>query len=175
MKNLFISLIYLYAISIISCEQSTNKKSLEELKKENAIDVKNYTGNAYIFNDPEIYGSRCFIIPVNEQDSINFNKLNVEDAIKGRVSIQMFFGHPDFMNLINDKRKRIISYKVCNLPKDSMFFSKVFISYKNCVEIKRNETNVNDVDSCNSKLVERTDSTQFFFRIYQGCIRNAGL
>lgn len=166
MKFFFILLIYLYAIGITSCGRSVNKHSLNELKSKSFTDVKSYTGNAFVFSDPEIYRARCFIIPVKEQDSIKFINLNIKEAIKGRVSIQMFFGHSDLLKLINDTRKEMINYKACNLPKDSMFFSRVFISYKNCVEMKRNETNENETDSCNSKLVERTDSTQFVFHIY---------
>lgn len=167
MKSLFIPLIYLYAISIISCGQSVNNQSLNELKSKSITDVKSYTGNAFVFSDPEIYRARCFIVPVKEQDSMKFKNLNIEEALKGRVSIQMFFGHSDLLKLINDKSKEMINYKACNLPNDSMFFSRVFISYKNCVEMKRNEANGNEADSCNSKLVERTDSTQFIFHIYQ--------
>lgn len=159
--------VYLFAVSILSCGERDIKQPLKKENKNNITDVRNYTGNAFIFIDPEIYRSRCFIIPVNEKDSIKFKKLNIEEGIKGRICIQMFLGHSDLLRLVNDKGKEIINFKACNLPKDSMFFSRVFLSYKNCVEIKKNETKTNDVDSCNSKLVERTDSTQGFFRIYQ--------
>ncbi len=166
MKKIFIPIFYLYTISIFSCGQNNSKNPLQEINRNHITDVRGYTGNAFIFSDPEIYRSRCFIIPVEEQDSTMFKKLNVEEGIKGRICIQMFFGHSDLLQLVNDKGKEIIAYRACNLPKDSMFFSRVFISYKNCTEKKRNEISSN-VDSCNSKLVERTDSTQFFFRIYQ--------
>jgi hypothetical protein len=78
----------------------------------------------------------------------------------------MFFRHPGLLQLIDDPRKEIITFRACNLPKDSMFFSRAFVSYKNCMVMKKNETDTNDSDSCNSILVERTDSTQLFFRIY---------
>lgn len=132
-----------------------------------SADVGGFTGNAFIFSDPEVYRARCFIFPVCEQDTAVFKKFNVEDGIRGKISIQMFFGHPDLLKLVNDKNKGVISYRACNLPKDSMFFSRVFIDYKNCVEVKRKDTAAIYVDSCNSKLVERTDSTEFFFHIYQ--------
>ncbi|MEI6811120.1 MAG: hypothetical protein WCK60_03685 [Candidatus Nomurabacteria bacterium] len=167
MKNISIPLLYLCVISVFSCGQNIRKQSVVQINKNHINDVRSYTGNAFIFSDPEVYGARCYIIPAKEQDSSEFKKLNIEEGIKGRVSIQMFLGHSDLLKLVNDKNKEIIKYKGCNLPKDSMFFSRVFISYKNCVEIKRNESNASDADSCNSKLVERTDSTQGSFRIYQ--------
>jgi len=167
MKNLY-PILYLYIITTFSCSQNNNNKTTsQEINRKTTTDITRYTGNAFIFSDPETYRARCFIIPVKEQDSSVFKKLNVEEGIKGKISIQMFFGHSDLLKLVNDKGKEIINYRACNLPKDSMFFSRVFISYKNCVVIKRSEANGNEVDSCNSKLVERTDSTQFFFHIYQ--------
>ncbi|MBN9350357.1 MAG: hypothetical protein J0H55_06700 [Chitinophagaceae bacterium] len=167
MKKIFIPIFFLYAISFFSCGQKNTKKELQKANKKNITDVRSYTGNAFIFSDPEIYRARCFIIPVDEKDTTTFRKLNVEKGIKGRICIQMFLGHSDLLKLVNDRNKDIISYKACNLPKDSMFFSRVFISYKNCVEIKRTDAKGNVDDSCNSKLVERTDSTEGFFYIYQ--------
>jgi hypothetical protein len=165
MKNISLAVLYLYAISQFSCGQNNNKPL--EINRKDITNVTSYTGNAFVFSDPEVYRARCFIIPVKEQDSIKFRRLNVKEGIEGRICIQMFFGHSDLLKLVNDRGKEIINYKACNLPKDSMFFSRVFISYKNCVEIKRRDANENNADSCNSKLVERTDSTEGFFRFYQ--------
>src|SRR5690606_31740941 len=115
--------------------------------------------------DTDIYRNRCFIIPVNDIDSNSFKTISVNKVIKNRICIQMFFGHSDLMKLV-DNSKEIIGYKACNLPKDSMLFSRAFISYKNCVEMRSRNmktSQLKETDSCNSKLVERTDSTQFNF------------
>jgi|GEM_PF-5036928 len=167
MKNILILIIYLLVLNIYSCDQNNSKKGSQKQNKKGVTDVKNYTGNAFIFNDPKTFGARCFIIPVEERDSSKFINLNVEQGIIGRVCIQIFFGRPDLLKLVNDKRKERIDFKACNLPQDSMFFSRAFVSYKNCVEIKKSDNNENDADSCNSKMVDRTDSTEGYFRIYQ--------
>jgi hypothetical protein len=163
MKMIRIPLAYFYLLCVISCGEDKTNVSAKEPGSNNTLDVRNYTGNAFIFSDPEISRSRCYIIPVIEQDSIDFKKLNVEEGIRGKISIQMFFGHSDLLKLIHDKNKERITYKACNLPSDSIFYSRVFISYKNCVEMKDSGT----TDSCNSVLIERTDSTEFLFRFLQ--------
>lgn len=110
---------------------------------------------------------------MDERDSAVFKKMNVVDAIKGRVCIQLNAGC--FSTFYNDSSKKIMANRACNLPYDSMFYSRVYVYYKNYSEVLIHPTDkdgkpikLRQRDSCNTKVITETDSSSFdVFHIYQ--------
>jgi hypothetical protein len=55
----------------------------------------------------------------------------------------------------------------CVIYQKILCFSKVFINYKYCIEFRSKNMTAENTYNCSSKLVERTDSTEYFMHIYQ--------
>ncbi|MDP3929527.1 MAG: hypothetical protein Q8R57_10935 [Bacteroidota bacterium] len=156
---------------LFSCNNHPQNKG--EDKTQEVTDVRNLQGNAFVFTELEPHNNRVYVIPANEKDSNAFKRKNVVDAIKGKICIQLNIGC--FSNFYSDVNKRIMAYKACNLPYDSMFYSKAFIHYKNYTEVLIRPTDeagksikLRREDSCNTKVITETDSSSFnIFHIYQ--------
>lgn len=165
--------IYFLTVVIImlffSCDE--NKIKQAEHKESPITDVKNLHCNAFVFIPT--WGDKVYIIPSDIQDSIQFKKVDIEKAIKNKVSIFMIVGLNNLRKLSNDKNSGVLTSKPCNLPYDSMKYSRVFISYKNYSDTeqitysKTHDMQYRDKDSCNTKSVFYTDSSSLDIHIYQ--------
>lgn len=168
MKSLhFLTVIILL---LFSCNENQLKQATDE--KLLITDVKNLHCNAFLFTPT--WGDKVYIIPSDIQDSIQFKKVDVEKAIKNKVSIFMIIGLNNLRKLSEDKNSGVLAFKPCNLPSDSMKYSRVFISYKNYSDSeqmtysKTHNIQYRQEDSCNTKAVFYTDSSSFdIFYIYQ--------
>lgn len=169
MKNIYF--IASFSLFLLSCDDQ-RKNKLDD-KTQEATNVKEIRGNVFVFTELEPHNNRMYIIPVNEKDSVVFKKMNVIDAIQGKICIQLNTGC--FSNFYNDANKKIMAYKACNLPYDSMFYSRAFVYYKNYAEVLIHPKDKNGKpiklrheDSCNTKVITETDSSSFnIFYIYQ--------
>jgi hypothetical protein len=162
------------SILLISCKEPHNADLI--IKSKSIIDVTKYTGNAMVFFNEEICGDRLYVIPVIGVDNNIFKKIDVLKAIEKSLCIQMHLDRKRFLSILNDKSKSLLMHKVCNLPCDSMYYSRVFISYKNYESMvlwhydkNHNIVKVNNyADSCSTKVIMETDSSEIrSFRIYK--------
>ncbi len=159
-----------YIIFLFSC---VNHKDKDDYQRQKVTNVENLSGNVFIFTELEPHDNIIYIIPVDEKDSAVFKKMNVVDAIQHKICIQLNTGC--FSNFYKDEFKKIMAYKACNLPFNSMFYSRAFISYKNYSEVLIRPTDKNgkpiklsQEDSCNTKVITSTDSSSFeIFHIYK--------
>jgi hypothetical protein len=169
MKNIYF--LAPFILLFFSCANHSQDKA--EDKTQEVTNVKNLRGNVFVFTELEPHNNRMYIIPVDEKDSVVFKKMNVVDAIQGEICIQLNTGC--FSDFYNDVSKKIMAYKACNLPYDSMFYSRAFVYYKNYSEVLIRPTDKNgkpiklrQEDSCNTKVITETDSSSFeIFHIYQ--------
>lgn len=151
-------------IALISCHRIDNKKS--NFFKKIPTDITGYNGNAIVFYNEDICGNLLFIIPVSEMDSNLFKTQDVSNYLEKSLSIQVYFNHKIFISLIEDKNRKLLSPKACSMPYDSMYYSKVNLSYQNYAEVIRYEYDKNNKivrasnrDSCNTRAIHETDSS----------------
>jgi hypothetical protein len=158
-------------ITFLSCNSPKDK--LPNIKKLKA-DIVNYTGNALVFYNEDICGNRLYLIRVDELDSNKFKNDQIGKFLNNALSIQISIDHEPFFALLNDKNKRLLLKKSCGIPYDSMYYSRVFISYRNYHKILmykydkyHNYVKARDDDSCNTKAITETDSSELrSFHIY---------
>ena len=165
---------FLFAlILLISCKDSHHKDIIP--KRKLIVDVTEYTGNAMVFFNTEMFGDKLYIIPVAGVDSNTFKRMDVLKTVGKSVCIQMHLDHEKFLSILNSKSESALMHKVCNLPSDSMYYTRIFISYKNYDSLilwhyDKNHNIVkanNDIDSCGTKVIMETDSSEVnSFRIY---------
>jgi len=153
---------------------SCNEHKIKENEDEKLLitDVKNLHCNAFVFIPT--WGDKVYIIPSDIEDSTQFKKVDVEKSIKNKVSIFMIIGLNNLGKLSDAKNKGILTSKPCNLPYDSMKYSRVFISYKNYsdtegrIYAKTHNEKYREEDSCNTKAIFYTDSSSFnIFHVYK--------
>ena len=164
----------LVAIVVSSC-QNEHDSHHGKFNQDHYIEVSNYTGNALVFYSIKTMGYKVFIIPVAEKDSNVFVKRDIDSLSKGRPSLQISFGD-DYLNCLKaDTNREILMNSICNIPRyDTLFYSRVYISYKNLAEIPILQTNKKGIetyerqpDSCGTILLTGTDSSSFsIFHIY---------
>jgi hypothetical protein len=169
MKRLcYLFLLYLF---VLSCNLKNKEKQNNKLQSK-IIDVTNLESNAFVFTEIESTTNQIYIIPVDIEDSSIFKTIDVDKAIKNKICIQLNTGC--FSNFCNEFRKNVMSYKACNLPYEKMYYSRVFIQYKNYEEVLISPTDNNGQpikletqDSCNTKVITGTDTSVFNYRIYK--------
>lgn len=144
------------------------------VSKDSISDIRSYSGNAFAFSDFDYLRNRIFIIPVPELDSQDFIKADINIWGNNRLSIQIIFNHDDLLTLDENPSKELLLKRLCNLPLDSIYFSRVYISYKNLREVRIRQIGKNGLetydtqsDSCNTRMVDVSDSSTFdVFRVY---------
>jgi len=161
----------LLSLFALSCNLKNKEQQNNKLQSK-LIDVTNLESNAFIFTEIEPTNNRIYIIPVDEKDSSIFKKIDVVEAIKNKICIQLNVGC--FSNFYNKIGGNKLSYKACNLPYDKMYYSRAFIQYKNYKEVLISPTDENGKpiklmvqDSCNTKVITETDTSGFNYRLYK--------
>jgi len=163
-------------LSASSCRYGDVKPTKEKLAvlNDSISDIRSYSGNAFVFSDFDYLRNRVFLIPVPELDSKQFVEADVNIWGNNRLSIQMIFNHSDLLEMDENPDKELLLKRLCNMPLDSIYFSRVYISYNNLREVRIRqlqksgvETYVTQPDSCNTRMADANDSSSFdVFRIY---------
>lgn len=138
---------------LVSCNGSRVK---DETNFASKIVVENYTGNVIIFFYTKQFGDKVYLYQIKDDDSLKFKNGILNRYIENNISIQMRIGENRILEIINEQiSKKIMTNKACNLPYDSMYYVKAFISYKNFTEIPLyvNNKNLKKNDNCKTVLI----------------------
>ncbi|MBC8054693.1 MAG: hypothetical protein H7Y13_16670 [Sphingobacteriaceae bacterium] len=116
---------------------------------------------------------RVYIIPSNAIDKKKIIKEEFMIA-NNPSSIQVNLGRNYLLKLEYDKNKQLLREKICCIPYDSMYYSKVYIKYANYKKVNMDHLDQNnrmiratELDSCNTWYINETDSSSFtLFKVY---------
>jgi len=147
-------------ISFLSCNtEKRYKKVIPVPIKHHVMDITSYTGNAVaFFHEGHDYFYSVYIIPIEEKDSNIFKKkdFDVFKSIIGQCSIYFTIGYDLYKLQASDSKKKL-NQKVCNVYTDrnTEYYIKVWISYKDYVESKEKRKKVLTSDSCEIRDAHR--------------------
>jgi hypothetical protein len=146
--NLKYTLLYLIISIFYYCDLSNQE-----------LDLHNLNSNVIILTSIYYNDDRLYIIPIKEQDSSLFKKIDIAKAINDNVCVQLNFG--SLKSLSNSLTKKSISLRNCKLPSDTMYYALAHITYINYTDLFiESEEIKKSLDSCNTKVLSYTDSSQ---------------
>lgn len=159
MKNVIFTFICLF---LVSCnEKNANNQSIEKAIPQ-VMDISSYTGNAIAFFVDGIWGGdpgrfTMQLITVEEPDS-NIFKQDTFDIIKhvqGRPSIYFSYG-TEIYKLYQNKYKKKYDLDICNIYNKIDAYIKIWISYENYMDVKKETGDTIWTDSCAYRMIDIT-------------------
>lgn len=143
-----------------SCQTKQKKNDkLQNNVVSKPVNLTSYVGNALIFFQENYTGYErgpyAKLILVDEKDSCVFKNRNfdVQEAIKGKCCITIFFGY-DVIPLLKNKSKQEVKFRICNIPSDYNFYLKCWVNYAGYIESKKYPNRkLNPKDSCDQTCI----------------------
>ena len=148
----------LICLSVLSCKEKKTNNLLVEKTLPPIMDITSYTGNVVAFFTDSIWSGvdhyTMQLITIQETDSNIFKQdtFDLVKHVKGKPSLYFSYG-TEIYKLYKSKYKKKYDLNICNVYKKSNAYIKLWISYENYLDIKKELGDTILTDSCAYRMI----------------------